>query len=175
MSSKDKCVNMTTPMYAWADTQDHTHSCDTHTHTRRDVSKRWCLFLRSHTLRDRDPPSLIISGEKALQACRFLFPILLLLALSAVVNNWVKHLHFLTVHKKIRQCKTLLQKSRVLYPAVVYCDPAASVGKPQHTCLLFCINTVIHIGVYTHRMRFYRSGHGTVFWGNATQVWLVSI
>lgn len=40
---------------------------------------------------------------------------------------------------------------------MVYWGPAARAGKPQHTCILLCIHTVIHTGGYTHRMMSYRS------------------
>lgn len=108
------------------------------------------------------------------------FPKRPLLLLSVVVHKCtVKHLHlesalhFLLMHRTLnnaqlcfRRAASYSQRIKEL-SVVVYCDPAVWAGKPQHTCIPLCINTVIHTGGYRRRTTFYRSGNWIVVWGNA--------
>lgn len=111
------------------------------------------------------------------------FPKRPLLLLSVVVHTFtVKHLHFqsalqfLLMHRRFNNARlcfrgSVLKSQRI--KGANHCQlwftvgPAVWTGKPQHTCILLCINTVIHTGGYTCRTVFYRSRNRRELKGNA--------
>lgn len=146
----------------------------THTHTHQTPEDAW-LSHRPPWSCNQWP-----QGVPALQV--FFSPLLkrqLLLPLPSVVVHTftVKHLHFQSaLHSllnapNVQQCTTLFQSRRLIHvkQPSVSCGllrPSCMRGKPEHTCIQPCINTVIHTGVYMRWTVFYGSGNGIVLMGN---------